>query len=69
MGPSGMLRRVAFVRTNVSGEHIASFIRLTKIGELGTTLAPASTRHTFRRSVRRLLVTASIVPSSRFLSP
>jgi hypothetical protein len=35
----GMLRRVALVRTNVSEEHMASLIRMTKIGELGTTLA------------------------------
>jgi hypothetical protein len=33
----GMLRRVAIVRTNVSEELSASFIRVT-IGELGTTL-------------------------------
>jgi hypothetical protein len=34
-----MLRRVALVRTNVSEELTALFIRLTRIGELGTTLA------------------------------
>jgi hypothetical protein len=34
-----MLRRVALVRTNVSEERSASFIRVTKIGELGTKLA------------------------------
>jgi hypothetical protein len=34
-----MLRCVAHVRTNVSEELSASFIRVTKIGELGTTLA------------------------------
>jgi hypothetical protein len=34
-----MLRRVAFVRTGVSEELRASFIRVTRIGELGTTLA------------------------------
>jgi hypothetical protein len=39
---SGMLRRVALVRTDVSKEHSASFIRVTKIGELGTTLAATS---------------------------
>jgi hypothetical protein len=36
---SGMLRRVALVRTDVSEELSASFIRVTRIGELGTTLA------------------------------
>jgi hypothetical protein len=39
MPPSRMLRRVALVRTDVSEEPSASFIRLIRIGELGTTLA------------------------------
>jgi hypothetical protein len=56
-----MLRRVALVRTDVSKELRASFIRVTRIGELGTTLA------FFLRSVRRLLVTASVVPNSPIL--
>jgi hypothetical protein len=34
---SGMLRRVAFVRTDVSEELSASFIKVTRIGELRTT--------------------------------
>jgi hypothetical protein len=42
----GMLRRVAHVRTDVSEELNASFIRVTRIGELGTTLAVTSNRHT-----------------------
>jgi hypothetical protein len=42
MGSSGMLHRVALVRTDVSEEIIASFIRVTRIGELGTTLAVVS---------------------------
>jgi hypothetical protein len=33
-----MLRRVALVRTDVSEELSASFIRVTRIGELGTKL-------------------------------
>jgi hypothetical protein len=37
-----MLRCVALVRTDVSGELSASFIRVTRIGELGTTLAVTS---------------------------
>jgi hypothetical protein len=60
---SGMLRRVTLVRTDVSEELSTSFIRATRICELGTTLALASNRRTFLRSVRRLLVTAR-VPSS-----
>jgi hypothetical protein len=53
---SGMLRRVALVRTDVSEEPIASFIRVTRIGELGPILAATSNRRT--------LVAASVVPSS-----
>jgi hypothetical protein len=59
MASYGMLR-MALVRTDVSEELSASFFRVTRIGELGTTLAVSSNR----RSVRRLLVTASVVPSS-----
>jgi hypothetical protein len=46
MASSGMLRRVALVRTDVSEELSASFIRVTRLGELATTL----------------VVTASVVP-------
>jgi hypothetical protein len=38
-----------------------------KINELGTAPAVTSNRHMLRRSVRRLLVTASVVPSSPIL--
>jgi hypothetical protein len=61
MASSGMLRRVALVRTDVSEELRASFIRVTRIGELGTTLALPHL--IFVRSVRRLLVRASVVPT------
>jgi hypothetical protein len=44
MASSGMLRREALVRTDVSEELSASFIRVTTIGELGTTLAATSNR-------------------------
>jgi hypothetical protein len=37
-----MLLLVALVRTDVSEELSASFIRVTRIGELGTTLAVPS---------------------------
>jgi hypothetical protein len=61
-----MLRRVAIVRTDVSEELSAFSIRVTRIGELGTTLAvTGSLSHfVFLRIVRRLLVTANVVPSS-----
>jgi hypothetical protein len=39
MPSSGMLRRVALVRTDVSEKLRASIIGVTRIGELGTTLA------------------------------
>jgi hypothetical protein len=59
MAPSGMLRLVAHGRTDVSEELSASFIRVTRIGELGTTLAVISNR--------RRLVKASVVPNSPIL--
>jgi hypothetical protein len=58
-----MFRRVTLVRTEVSEELSVSFIRVTIIGELGTTLA----HFVFLRDVRRLLVTANGVPSSPIL--
>jgi hypothetical protein len=73
MGSFGMLRRVALVRTDVSEEISASIIRVTKIGELGTTSTVTSNRNTllthtvFLRSVLRLLVTTNVVPSSPIL--
>jgi hypothetical protein len=45
-----MLRRVALVRSDVSEEPSASFIRVSRIGELGTTLAATSNRHTLQRN-------------------
>jgi hypothetical protein len=42
MVSSRMLRRVALIRTVVSEELSASFIRVTRIGELGTTLTVTS---------------------------
>jgi hypothetical protein len=61
-----MLSRVALLRTDVSEELSACFIRVTRIGELGTALAVTSNRRMLRRntSVRRLLVTAIVVSSS-----
>jgi hypothetical protein len=42
MVPSGILRRVPLVRTDVSEELNASFNRVKRLGELGTTLAVTS---------------------------
>jgi hypothetical protein len=39
MASSGMLRRVALVRTGVLEERIASIIKVIRIGESGITLA------------------------------
>jgi hypothetical protein len=44
MVSSGTLRRVALVRTDVSEEPSASFSRVTRISELGTTLAATSSK-------------------------
>jgi hypothetical protein len=55
---SVMLRRVALVRTDVSEELSTSFIRVTSIGELGTTLAVTSNRRTLRN-----------IPEDTILSP
>jgi hypothetical protein len=47
MMSSGMLRRVALVRTDVAVEPGASFIRVSRIGVIGTTLAVTSNRRTW----------------------
>jgi hypothetical protein len=50
MVSSGLLRRVALVKTDISEEPGASFIRVTKICELGTTQAATSNRRTLRKN-------------------
>jgi hypothetical protein len=57
LASSGVLRRVALVRIDVSEELSASFIRVTRINELGTMLR----RNT---CVHRLLVADSVAPCS-----
>jgi hypothetical protein len=50
MASYGMLRRMVLVRTDVSEVRSASFIRVTRISELGTTLAVTTNRRTLRRN-------------------
>jgi hypothetical protein len=52
MPSSGMLRRVALVRTDVSEQLSVSIIRVTRIGELGITLAVTSNRRALRRNAK-----------------
>jgi hypothetical protein len=59
MPSSGMLRDVALVKTGILEERIASIIRVTRIGELGT-LAVTSNWSTLRRNTSLLL---KFVPS------
>jgi hypothetical protein len=72
MSFSVMLRRVTLVRTDVSGENIASKIKVTRIGELRTKLAITSNRSTLHARwifVLQMLVTADGFLACRFLSP
>jgi hypothetical protein len=52
MASSEILRRVALIRTDVLEKRSASIIRVTRIGEIGTTLAVTSNR---RSLVHRFL--------------
>jgi hypothetical protein len=56
MVSSGMLRRVALVGADVSEELSTSFIRVARIGELGTTLALTSNRGTLRRIIILIII-------------
>jgi hypothetical protein len=47
-----MLHRVALVRSDVSEELSAFIIKVTRVGELGTTLAVTSNRRPLRRNTR-----------------
>jgi hypothetical protein len=61
MASSEVLRRVALVRTDVSKELSDSFIRVTRIGELETTLAVTSNRRTLKRSVPSSLILVTLI--------
>jgi hypothetical protein len=64
MMSSGMLHHVALVRTDVSEEPRASFIRATRIGELGTMLAATSNRHKLRRNTKYFFTGISLQHAS-----
>jgi hypothetical protein len=53
MPSSGMLCHVALVRTDVLKERITTIIRVTRISELGTTLAATSNRRMLQRNTIR----------------
>jgi hypothetical protein len=59
MVSSGMLRRVALVRTDVSEDLSTSFIKVTRIGELGTTLDVTSNRRKLRKNTWHLAIPSS----------
>jgi hypothetical protein len=52
MASSGILRRAALVRTDVSEEPSTPFIKVTRIVELGTTLAVNSNRRKLQRNTK-----------------
>jgi hypothetical protein len=62
-----MLSCVAVVRTDVSEELSASFIRVARIGELGTTLAVTSNRRTLRRKLQIIIMVMEMLGSSEML--
>jgi hypothetical protein len=65
MPSSGMSRRMALVRTDVSEEPSVSIIRATKIGELGLKLAITSTKtFYFFAACVGLLVRVNVVLNS-----
>jgi hypothetical protein len=61
-----MKNGVILLKAEVSEELSACFIRVTSIGEIGTTVAVNINPRT-KRSVNRLLFTANVVPSSPIL--
>jgi hypothetical protein len=58
MVSSWMLHRVALVRTDVSEELRVSYIRVTRIGEIETTLAVTSNRRMLGISSQRVTVSS-----------
>jgi hypothetical protein len=62
-----MLRRMTLARTDVSEELSASFIRVTRIGELGTTLAVTIYRRTLRKNTVLTRTTRRNIPEDAIL--
>jgi hypothetical protein len=64
MASSGMLLRVALIRTDVSGELSPSIIKVTRIGELGITLAVTINRRTLRRNTKPFFIVTAVKTSN-----
>jgi hypothetical protein len=64
MPSSGMLRREALVRTDVSEQRSASIIMATTTGELGT-LAVTSNRRTLRRNTSSAILITLMIEALR----
>jgi hypothetical protein len=65
MASTGMLRRVALVRTDVSQELSSSSISVTRIDDLGKTDAVTSNRLTLRRNTKYLRKTSVLTGAKR----
>jgi hypothetical protein len=55
-----MLGRVVLVRADLSEELISSFIKVTRIGELGTMLAVNSNRRKLRRNTKGIRISSQL---------
>jgi hypothetical protein len=62
-----MLSRVTVARTDVSEERIASIMTVTRIGELGTTLAVSGNRSTLR--ITLMICSVQVKVNDHFLFP
>jgi hypothetical protein len=69
MVSSGMLRRVTLVRTDVSEKLSASFIRVTRIGELGTMLGVTTDTHCEEIACLSCYLELALFLVHRILSP
>jgi hypothetical protein len=61
MSYSGILRRVALVRYDVSEQRSASIIKVTRTGALGTTLAVTSNRSVIANVVSSSLILVTLM--------